>query len=121
MNDAPFDLAVQENANDPTQPLVGKMLPVVGLVAFYDIYWGAKLTSTAGWSYLGIDNLSGQLPDAFRSGHYALANILWHPEPTLLFGPELQYVRRENFGGFVSDGFRVQFSAKWSYAFTIGK
>jgi len=121
MNDAPFDLAVQENVNDPAQPLVGKMLPVLGLTAFYDVYWNPRWTSTIGWSYLGIDNLDGQLPEAFHSGHYALTNILWHPVPALLFGPEVQYIRRENFAdGFTSDGFRLQFSGKWNYSFTIG-
>lgn len=120
-NDAPFDLAVQVNVNDPSQPIVGKMLPILGLTAFYDIYWNPKWTSTAGWSYVDIENANGQTPDAYRSGQYALANLLWHPDPSLLFGPEVQYIRRENFSdGFVSDGFRLQVSGKWNYSFKVG-
>lgn len=120
-NDAPDDLAIQYDPGNPSQPIAGKMLPVLGITAFYDVFWNPKWTSTAGGSYVHVDNANGQRPEAFRSGYYALANVLWHPDPSLLFGPELQYIRRDNFSdGFSSEGFRLQVSGKWSYSYTIG-
>jgi hypothetical protein len=68
-----------------------------------------------------IDNSDGQSANAFQTGHYALANILHHPVKNVMYGPELQWGKRENFeDGFSSDDFRVQFSVKYSFGTTIG-
>ena len=100
MNDAPADVG-PEPSDDPTHPIEGKALPVLGLVAFVDLDWNANFTSSAGYSFVWIDNSSGQAPDAFHIGHYALANILYHPTKQLFLGPEFQFGRRQN----NSDGF----------------
>jgi len=54
------------------------------------------MTSTVGYSMVDIDNSDLQAPEAFQTGQYALANVLFYPVPHLMFGPELQWGRREN-------------------------
>jgi hypothetical protein len=121
MNDATDDVGVVANPGDATQPLVGELLPVLGLVAFYDVNWNPRWSSTVGYSMVDIDNTEGQTDDAFHRGHYALVNLLHYPAKNLMVGLEGQYAKRENFkDGWTVDDFRVQFSAKYSFAYEMG-
>jgi hypothetical protein len=118
MNDAAADIG-PEPSGDPAHAIDGKALPVLGLVGFVDIDWDACFTSTAGYSFVWVDNSSGQAPDAFHIGHYALANILYHPTRKLFLGPELQWGRRENNSdGFTANDYRVQFSIHYKFSAT---
>jgi hypothetical protein len=121
MNDAPVDIGIENNFGDPVTPIIGVPIPMLGLVGFLDLNWNPTWTSTVGYSVLDLDNTDGQADDAFATGHYALANLLYHPIPELFLGPELQWAKRENFrDGFTSDDFRVQFSVKYNFGATIG-
>ncbi len=121
MNDAPVDIGIQNNFSDPQQPIVGKAVPVLGLVAFYDRTWNEKWSSTIGWSMVNIDNTDGMSASAYQQGQYALVNLLFYPIPNLLFGPEVQYIHRTNFDdGWSTGGFRLQVSGKFNFAATIG-
>jgi len=121
MNDAPVDVGVRTNFADPTRPILGQLLPVWGGVAFVDINWSETMTSTIGYSFVDIDNSNGQSADAFKKGDYALANILFYPVKDVMFGPEIQWGRRENFrDGFTSDDWRLQFSVKYNFGRTFG-
>ncbi|MBF5043092.1 MULTISPECIES: DcaP family trimeric outer membrane transporter [Myxococcaceae] len=120
MNDAPVDVAVEPQA-DPLKPLTGEPIPVLGLVAFLDLAWTKQVSSSIGYSYINMENTDSQAPDSFHRGHYALANILFSPVPSVMLGPELQWGRRQNFrDGFSVDDWRIQFSAKYSFKTTIG-
>jgi hypothetical protein len=121
MNDATVDIGIRDNFQNPLKPVVGTALPLIGIVAFLDLNWNEKWTSTVGYSLLDMDNSNGQSTDAFNKGQYALANILYHPVPNVFFGPELQWARRDNYlDGFSSDDFRIQFSAKYSFSKSLG-
>jgi hypothetical protein len=121
MNDAPADIGIRNNFSDPVRPIVGEALPLLGITAFIDINWSEKLSSAIGYSMVDIDNSDGQSDDAFKHGDYAIVNVMFYPVKNVMFGPELQYGRRENFrDGFSSDDFRVQFSAKYSFGHTFG-
>jgi hypothetical protein len=121
MNDAPVDVGIQTNASNPRTPIVGKALPLLGISAFIDLNWGDEWTSTAGYSLVDIDNTDAQTADAFKKGQYALANILYHPAPNVMLGPEIQWGKRENFrDGFTSDDVRIQFSAKYNFNLSLG-
>jgi hypothetical protein len=121
MNDAPVDVGIETQRGNPRTPITGKALPLVGVVAFLDLNWNSKWTSTVGYSMLDIDNSDGQSADAFKRGHYALANLLYYPVPNVFLGPEIQWGKRENFqDGFTSDDFRIQFSAKYNFKLSLG-
>ena len=121
MNDAPVDVGIVNNFSNPQTPILGKALPIVGIVAFLDHNWNEKLSTAVGYSLTDIDNTEAQNPDDYRRGHYALGNLLYSPVPNVMVGGELQWGRRENFSdGFHSDGFKVQFSFKYNFSQKIG-
>jgi hypothetical protein len=120
-NDAPVDIGIKNNLSNPVTPVVGKALPVLGVVAFLDLNWNAKWTSTVGYSLVNIDNSDAQAPDAYKRGQYALANILYYPAANFFLGPEIQWGKRENFkDGFTSDDVRIQFSVKYNFKYQLG-
>jgi hypothetical protein len=118
MNDAPADVGVEVDGTG----FDGEPIPVLGVSAFYDLYWNEKFSSTFGYSLVDIDNLSGQTPDAFHRGHYALGNVMYYPAPNVMLGPEVQWGRRENNSDdFESDDVRIQFSAKYNFEMNFGE
>jgi hypothetical protein len=120
MNDATVDIAPVATG-DPARPFKGKAIPLLGAVLFLDLNWSEKWTSTIGYSMLDLDLPTGQLPQAFKKGQYALTNLQYHPVPQVMYGVELQWGDRENFSdGFSSDDVRVQFSAKYSFNGSFG-
>jgi hypothetical protein len=120
MNDAGDDVAIKRNPGNARRPVEGVALPVLGLVGFVDLYWGKYMSTTAGYSLVRIDNTDGQADTALRLGHYALANVLFHPTEQFHLGPELQWGSRYNFrGGYSYDDVRVQFSLKYDFSVTL--
>jgi hypothetical protein len=120
MDDAPVDVAVALNPGDPLRPIKGEPLPVAGVVAFFDHQWSQKWSSTIGYSRTDIDNTPAQAPDAYKTGQYALVNLLYYPVTNVMLGGEFQWGRRENFSdGFHRDGVKVQFSFKYNFSFKV--
>jgi hypothetical protein len=121
MNDSPVDIGIEKNPQNPVTPVVGKALPMTALSLFLDHTWNAKFTSAFGYSYQDNDNSDGQAPSAFKTGQYALGNLLYTPVPNAMAGVELQWGRRTNFSdGFSSDGLKVQFSFKYNFSHKFG-
>jgi hypothetical protein len=119
MNDAPADVG-PKITGDPTHSLKGEPLPVLGLVAFVDTNWNDKMSTTIGYSRVDIDTTDGQSADAFETGEYALANVMFYPVKNVMFGPEIQWGKRENArDGFSSDDLRLQFSVKYNFGNTF--
>jgi len=115
------DVGIRRNPTNPRTPILGEALPALGIVAFLDLNWSDRWTSTVGYSQVDITNSDGQSADAFHKGHYALGNILYYPLKNVFLGPELQWGKRENFSdGFTSDDVRIQFSVKWSFNVSVG-
>jgi len=120
-NDAPVDVGAKSHPGSPTRPVTGEALGDLGLVAFLDHRWTSQFTSAIGYSRVDIDNSDLQAPTAFKSGQYAIANLLWTPVSNVMAGGELQYAHRDNFGGgFHADDFRLQFSLKYSFSQQFG-
>ena len=114
-------VGIEKNPGNAVTPVVGKPIPIIGLVAFVDHKWNDSYSSAFGYSFQDNDNTDGQAPDAFRRGHYALGNVLYYPVPNVMVGGELQWGRRENFSdGFHSDGFKLQFSFKYNFSWKLG-
>ena len=121
MNDATVDVGVEPNSGDPVRPVKGKVLPVMGIVAFLDHTWNSKFTSAIGYSQVSMDNTSLASPSAFKLGQYGLANLLCTPVPNVTIGGELQYGRRENDSdGWDTDNIGVQFSFKYNFSNSFG-
>lgn len=117
MNDAPQDIGPVAQPGNARTPVTGKALPVLGLVAFFDLTWTKYLTSTVGYSLVKIENSQAQTPNAFKRGQYALVNLLVHPIEEVFIGPEFQWGRRENNSdGWKYDDYRVQISSKFSFS-----
>jgi len=119
LNDAPVDVAV-DSIGPAANQLEGKALPILGVSAFLDINWNERWSSTVGYSMVDIDNTNGQRPDAFKTGHYALGNLMYYPVKNVMAGFELQWGDRENKGGFTSDDTRIQFTAKYNFSTMLG-
>ncbi|HEX2339608.1 MAG TPA: DcaP family trimeric outer membrane transporter [Vicinamibacterales bacterium] len=121
MNDSPVDVGIVANPGNAVTPVVGETIPLLGIVAFVDHTWNEHYSSTVGYSWQENDNTEGQNASAFRTGHYALGNLLYYPAPNVMVGGEFQWGRRENFlDGFESDGFKVQFSFKYNFSWKLG-
>jgi hypothetical protein len=120
MNDAPADVGIVNNFSNTKTPILGKPLPVLGLVGFFDLNWSSKVTSTIGYSRVDIDTTEAQSATAFKSGQYALTNVLFYPVKNFMFGPEFQWGYRDNKAGFHTPDYRIQFSMKYNFAFKVG-
>jgi outer membrane DcaP-like protein len=122
MNDAPEDVGVVDNPGDPVTPFLGEALPLVGISAFVDHTWNDRFSSAIGYSGLYIDNTPGQSPDAFKAGHYFIANLMHYPAKNVMLGGELQWGQRINHSdGFKSDDFRIQFSFKYNFSVQVAR
>jgi hypothetical protein len=120
MNDSPVDIGIQNNFGNRAQPVVGKPLPIVAFSIFLDHKWNDRYTSAIGYSRQDNDNTDAQADDAFKTGQYALGNLLYTPVPGVMVGGELQWGRRESFRDpFEGDGFKVQFSFKYNFSASI--
>jgi len=120
MNDATVDVGVV-TSDDPAHPFDGEAIPMVGVSAFIDHYWSDRWSTTAGYSLIDMDNTNGQAANAFKRGHYALANLMHYPAKNVMVGSELQWGQRENNSDdFESHDVRIQFTAKYNFSHTFG-
>jgi cell division protein FtsB len=122
MNDAPVDIGIKNNPGNSITPVKGVALPMLGVVSFLDHTWSERFSSSIGYSMLNIENSDAQKPSDFHQGHYALANLLYHPIPRVTIGGEFEFGRRVNFtDGFNANDYRMQFSFKydWNKAFSF--
>ena len=62
----------------------------------------------------------GQADDAFRTGQYAVTNLLYYPVKDVMVGAEFQFGHRKNFrDGFSVPDYRIQFSFKYNFSFQV--
>ncbi len=124
LNDGPVDVAPKHASASE-----GEVVPLLGVVAFYDHTWSEKYTSSIGYSMYQMDNTAGQAIDAIHRGDYALVNLLYHPTPAIMYGIELQYGARQNKDEGMLNGHKIedtndircQFSFKYTFGMTFNK
>lgn len=122
MNDAPVDIGIQNNFSNPTTPVIGVALPVLGVVAFLDHIWSDKFTTAVGYSMLDIENSDAQAPNAFSKGQYAIINLLYTPTTNVMCGAEFQWGDRRNYtDGWSTSMSKLQFSFKYNFSHTFYK
>ena len=116
-NDAPFDVGVQDNPGNATQPFEGVPLPIIGAIAYLDHTWSSRWTSAIGGAMVDIDNSNGQPDNAYATGLYGSANLMFYPAKGVMTGLELHWARRENFNDNYSvDDLRLQYSFKYNFS-----
>jgi hypothetical protein len=113
MNDGGVDMA-PTTANPATAD--AGAVDLTGLTAYYDHYWNKSWSSSIGYSYDEVDNLSGQAGNAFKKGEYFSANILHYPADNILIGAEALWGKREDFSGADGTDVRIQFSFKYNFS-----
>lgn len=123
MNDGGTDLGPKVRVGSPVVPggppvvtLRGDVVPLLGLVAYYDHYWNDEFSSSIGWSMVDVDNTSFQEPTAFNRAQYASANLLWTPDTRILIGGEFLWGQLKDFSGNKGDDLRLQFSFKYNFS-----
>jgi outer membrane DcaP-like protein len=120
-NDAPIDVGIKPNPGNIVTPVVGEALGDFGLVLFLDHNWNSRFSTAAGYSRVDISNSAGQTADAYKTGQYALVNLLCTPAKNVMMGGEFQWLHRENFSdGFTVSDVRLQFSFKYSFGVKVG-
>jgi hypothetical protein len=120
-NDAPIDVGLKSNFDDPVTPVTGEALENFGLSVYLDHRWTSKLTTAIGYSRVDIENSDLQAPTAFKSGQYSSLNLLWTPAANVLIGSELLWANRQNFdNGYTANDYRLQFSFKYSFSQKFG-
>jgi hypothetical protein len=120
-NDAPIDLGAKSNPGNTVTPVVGEALGDLGLVLYLDHTWNPRFTSSVGYSRVDITNSDGQNANAYKTGQYLSANLLYTPVKNVLMGGELLWANRNNFSdGVSSDDVRLQFSFKYNFSVKVG-
>jgi len=116
-NDAPVDIGIENNFSDATKPIKGVALPDLGLVAFLDLNWSSKFSSSIGYSTTIITNSDGQAADAYHKGQYISANLLYNPVKNVMAGIEFQWINRANYNDdFTSSATKINFTMKYNFS-----
>jgi hypothetical protein len=108
-----MDLA--PHLDTPPSTVSAEVVPLAGVVAYYDHYWNEKWSSSIGYSYTEVDNTNFQDGSAFHKAQYASANLLTYPGKNLMIGAELLWGDREINSGASDDAIRIQFTAKYNF------
>jgi len=109
MNDGGLDIAPDSAdifaANAET-------VPTWGLVAYYDVWWNDKWSTSLGWSMTDLDTSDGQAGTEFKQGQIAQINLLHYPRDHVMLGGEFIWGQREDIDGNVGSDYRIQVSLK---------
>lgn len=113
MNDGGTDMAL--DGGTPADPDY-KVVPVTGVVAYYEHGWSDAYSTAFGYSATEIDNMDGQAGDAFNKGEYASINLLHTPNDKVMMGMEYLFGKRTANDGDAGYDRRVQFSVKYNFS-----
>lgn len=123
MNDGGMDLAPEA---DPavTPPIVGvpplglrgDVVPLLGVMIYYDHYWNDQFSSSIGYSRTQVDNTNFQEATAFQTAQYASVNLLYTPSDKIMMGGEFLWGTREDKDGEEGEDYRLQVSFKYAFS-----
>ena len=90
-------------------------LAVIAGMLGYQHWWHRKWGSTLAYSFVNVDNASGQAPTDYHQGHYAVINLRYYPAERVMLGGEVLYGIREDNDGSRGDDLRLQFSVQYRF------
>jgi hypothetical protein len=90
-------------------------LGVIAGMLGYQHWWHSKWGSTIAYSFVNIDNASGQAPTDYHFGQYAVLNLRYYPTDRVMLGGEVLYGIREDNDGSRGDDMRFQFSVQYRF------
>ena len=112
MNDGGVDLAPEGQVGS----LTAKAVPLLGLMAYYDLAWSDRWTSSFGYSSTQVDNTNAQAANSFKKGEYASINMLHTPAKDVLTGAEVLWGSRTDKNGANGTDVRLQVSMKYNFS-----
>jgi type II secretory pathway pseudopilin PulG len=112
MNDGGLDLAPKKATLEGN---TAEVVPITGIVAYYDHYWNERWSTSVGWSGIFLDTTKGQDDSEFEKGQIAQINLLHHPTSGVMLGGELIWGERVDVGGDDGYDLRAQFSVKVNF------
>ena len=120
MNDGGMDFApsvdvIHEPGNIILVPQA-EAVKLFGLLAYIDLNWSKKWTSSIGYSFDKVDNTNFQTETAFHEGQYASVNLLWHPASNVFTGGELLWGKKTDNAGNTGKDLRFQYSFHWDFS-----
>lgn len=123
MNDGGVDLAPEANSTGappgsglPPISLRGDVVPLFGVVFYYDHYWNDQFSSSIGYSRTQVDNTNFQEATAFQTAQYASVNLLYTPSDKIMMGGEFLWGTREDKDGEEGEDYRLQVSFKYAFS-----
>jgi len=90
-------------------------LGVWGGFLAYQHLWCAKWGSSVGYSYINVDNSSGQLGATYHDGQYVVVNLVYYPISKVTLGLEGLYGVVQDKDGATGNDVRVSFSAQYRF------
>jgi hypothetical protein len=115
MNDGGMDLAAETDSGSPSG-FTGSAVPLFGVMAYYDHWWSDKWSSAAGYGRTQVDNTDMQSTDAYHSGEYASANLLYWPTQNVFMGAEYLWGQRRDNAGAKGTDSRIQVTAHYKFS-----
>jgi hypothetical protein len=92
-----------------------ELLPLFAYYVGLEHGWSSTLSSALLYSALEVDNLDSQPDDALKKSAYFSVNLIWRPDPSLMFGIEfLSGGRRDKDSAEGTDD-RIQLSSQFSF------
>lgn len=91
------------------------LLPVFAGYVAYQHWWRNDMRSTFAFSWVDVDNLEFESPDAYKRTFYTAANFIWSPAPRIDLGGELIWGQRENKDGQNATSLQLQLSTKYRF------
>ena len=90
-------------------------LTAIATVLGYQHWWSTKWASTAAYSWVNLDNVSGEAGSDYHAGHYGVFNLRYYPAERVMIGGEVLYGLREDNDGSTGDDLRLQFSMQYRF------
>jgi len=92
-----------------------ELLPLLAYYVGYEHSWSTTLSSALLYSAIEVDNLVSQPEDALKKTAYFSLNLIWRPDPALMFGVEFLSGGRRDKGGAEGTVNRVQVTSQYSF------